>query len=374
MHICVRAKVQNIRPGGAHVPCKNDLWAIAGSKMTQWQEATWRLLLYRSNLKLMAVDASGDCSGLPTARRSQSSSSAMVSTRARNPLPSSPTPTVRSGRPPTTPRSNRRQKAAGGSVHSAGSASSKLGSAALDSDDDFIYSDAEAVADQPVTKPPTLKSSSSVKSASSTGSRTPLPLNIEKALLQDILKSGGIAIYDAGKSQGLCRLLDSNKELFGSRGDNIRSKISQRVKYLKKLPEDKFLKVVSRRKVKISKAEAAAAASNPPSAIRTKSRGDVSDLEDLEDYEDFPEPDFVQGTVTAKRPALSSPEPVKVQIAASTAALQPQVVLSSPTPVKARPHPAPANIRSPSPVPAITLSTMNNQCKYLGAIAVRSMV
>jgi len=78
--------------------------------------------------------------------------------------------------------------------------------------------------------------------------------------------------------------------------------------------------------VKISKkAEAEAAASDPPSAIRTKSRGDVSDLEDLEDYEDFPEPDFVQSIVTAKSPALSSPEPVKAQSAASTAALQPQV-------------------------------------------------
>jgi len=209
------------------------------------------------------------------------------------------------------PRSNKRPKAAGGSVHSAGSASSKLGSAAFDSDDNFIYSDAEAAADQPVTKPPTLKSSSSVKSASSTGSRMPLPLNIEKALLQDILKSGGIALCDAGKSQGLCALLYSNKELFGSQGDIIHSKTIQRVKHLKKLPEDKFLKVISRRKVKISKAEAEAAVSNPPSAIRTKSRGDLSNLEDLEDYEDFPEPDFVQSTVTTKRAALSTPEPVK---------------------------------------------------------------
>ena len=315
----------------------------------------------------MAVDASGDCCGLPnvTINVLSYSSSAMVSTRARNRLPSSPTPTAKSGRPPTTPRSNKKPKAAGGSVHSAGSASSKLGSATFESDDDFIYSDAEAAADQSVTKPPTLKSSSSVKSASSTGSRTPLPLNIEKALLQDILKSGGIAIYDAGKSQGLCALLDSNKELFGSRGDNIRSKISQRVKYLKSLPEDKFLKVVSRRKVKISKkAEAEAAASNPPSAIRTQSRGDLSDLEDLEDYEDLPEPDVVPSTVTAKSPALSSPEPVKVQSAASTVALQPQVFLSPPR----------ASIRSPSPVPAVTLSTMSSQCKCLGAIAIRSMV
>jgi len=232
----------------------------------------------------MAVDASGDCSGLPNDQRSQLSSSAMVSTRTRNPLPLSPTPTVRSGQPPTLPRSNKRPKAAGGSVHSAGSASSKLGSAAFDGDGDFIYSDAEAAADQPVTRPPTLKSSSSVKSTSSAGSRMPLPLNIEKALLQDILKSGRIALYDAGKSQGLCALLGSNKDLFGSRGDKIRSKISQRVKHQKKLPEDKFLKVVSRRKVKISKkAEAETTASNPPSAIRTKSRGDVSDLEDLED-------------------------------------------------------------------------------------------
>jgi len=123
------------------------------------------------------------------------------------------------------------------------------------------------------------------------------------------------------------------------------------------------LKVVSRRKVKISK-NAEAAASNPPSAIRTKSRGNISDLEDLEDYEDFPDPDFVHSIVTAKSPALSSPEPIKVQSAASTAALQPQVFLSPPQ----------ASIRSPSPVPAVTLSTMNNQCKCLGAITIRSMV
>lgn len=300
----------------------------------------------------------------------------MVSTRARNPLPSSPNPTVASGRPPTTPRSNKRPKSAVGSVHSAGSASSKLGSATLDSDDDFIYSDAEADQPREFTKPPTLKSSSSVKSTSSTGSRTPLPLNIEKALLQDILKSGGISLYNAGKSQGVCALLDNNKEFFGSRGDKICSKISQRVKCLKKLPQEKFLKVVSRHKVKISKTATAAAAFDPPLSIRAKSRGDVSDLED---FDDFVEPDAVQSTVTAKRPAHNSPEPVRVKSTARTAALQPQVALSSPKPVKARSAYslssfAPASIRSPSPVPAVILSTMDDQCKYLGVIAIRLMV
>jgi len=160
-------------------------------------------------------------------------SAAMVSTHSnRNNLPSSLTPTARSGRPPTTPRSNKstRQRSA---VGNRGSAASKLGSAA-DSDANFIFLDSESV--QPFKKPLTLKSVAPVKSESSTGSRSSLPLHIEKALLQDIIKSGGISLCDTGKLQGLCALLDSSKEFFGARGDKIQTRIGQRVKHLKVCP------------------------------------------------------------------------------------------------------------------------------------------
>ena len=310
-------------------------------------------------------------------RRSQLSSAAMVSTRSsKNSLPSSPTPTARSGRPPTTPRSNKstRQKSAVGSVHSTGSAASKLASAA-DSDDDIIFSDSESV--QPFKKPATLKSAASVKSETSTGSsRSNLPLNVEKALLQDITKSGGIALYDAGKSQGLCALLDSNREFFGARGDKTRTKIGQRVKYLKSLPDHKYKAVLKRVKVKVSKAEAAAATSAPPSAIKTKGRDDeFSDLENNnqeDDAEDNAVPDFVQSSVTkAKKSSLSSPAPVKVRSVASRGTPLPEVALSSPTPVKIRS----ASIRTPSssrgPAP---LATMDDNSKCLGAITIRSIV
>jgi hypothetical protein len=279
----------------------------------------------------MAVATSGDCSRLVwyTLILHSHFLLAMVSTRSRKPLPSSPTPTTtgsRTGRPPTTPRSNNsRPRSVLGSAHSAGSASSANKPAAFDSDDNFLYSDAESVPKGPPTKPRTLKSSSSVKSESSTGSRTRLPRNIEKALLQDITKSGGIALYDAGKSQGLCDLLNSNKELFGPWGDNIRTRIGQRVRYLKSLPEEKYKKVLKKAQVKVK-----SSASDPPSAIKTKGEELFSDLED-DSQEDEPEPDFVQSAAKELRPEIAvSSGPVPVQIRSSASIGKPQPKVASP--------------------------------------------
>ena len=284
----------------------------------------------------------------------------MVSTRSKKNLPASPTPTARSGRPPTTPRSTKstRQRSAVGST---GSAARKLGSAA-DSDDDIIFSDSESF--QPFKKPATLKSAVSVRSESSTGSRSSLPLNVEKALLQDITKTGGISLYDAGKAQGLCVLLDSNKEFFGARGDNIQTRIGQRVKYLKGLPDDKYRKVLKRVQVRVTKAKAAASA--PPSAIKTKGREDeLSDLEndpqEDDDAEDDTVPDIVQSSATkANKSGLSSPTPVNLRSVSSTGTPRPKVALSSPTPVAVRS----ASILTPSssrgPAPLVTMATIDN--------------
>jgi len=190
-------------------------------------------------------------------------------------------------------------------------------------------------------------------------------LNVEKALLQDITKSGGIALYDAGKAQGLCVLLDSNKEFFGARGDKIRTRIGQRVKYLKALPDDKYRAVLKRVNVKVKKSEAATSA--PPSAIKTKGReDDLSDLENDSQEDDGAEddddvPDFVQSSATkANKPDLSSPTPVKVRSVSSTGTPRPKVALSGTTPVAVRS----ASIRAPSssrgPAPLATAATMGD--------------
>ena len=242
--------------------------------------------------------------------------------------------------------------------------------AAADSDDDFVYSDAESV--QGVFKKPrTLKSASSVKSESSTGSRSRLPLNIEKALLQDITKTGGIALYDAGKSQGLCKILDNNKEYFGSRGDKIRTKIGQRVRYLKSLPEERYKKVLKKFQVKVK--DESKASSVLPSSIKTK-RGDdvfsdledraVSDLEDNDFKEDELQPDIVQSTSINAKP-------------------RPTVVLSRSTPVQAYPTaitrtPLPSHRSTQTRLPSchqMKLATMpgDEEGKHPVAIAVRLM-
>jgi len=188
-------------------------------------------------------------------------------------------------------------------------------------------------------------------------------LNIEKALLQDITKSGGISLYDTGRAQGLCSILDSNKEFFGARGDKIRIRIGQRVKCLKGLPGDKCRKVLKRVQVRVSKAEAAASA--PPSAIKTKGREDeFSDLEnDSQDdnAEDDNVPDFVQSSATkAIKSGLSSPTPVNLRSVSSTGMPRPEVALSSLTPVAARS----ASILTPSlsrgPAPSATMATVDN--------------
>jgi hypothetical protein len=81
----------------------------------------------------------------------------------------------------------------------------------------------------------------SVQSNTSTGSRREkLPLNVEKQLLLDIEAKGGIQYFGYGKSQGIAALLDTRKELYGNRGDQIRDKLRKRIQYLRSLKPKKY--------------------------------------------------------------------------------------------------------------------------------------
>jgi len=64
----------------------------------------------------------------------------------------------------------------------------------------------------------------------STGSqRQRLPYNLQRSLLLDIFKNGGIQFFDQGKHLGLARLCDKRTHLYGERGDPLRERIGKKV-------------------------------------------------------------------------------------------------------------------------------------------------
>ncbi|CAB9515386.1 unknown protein [Seminavis robusta] len=91
------------------------------------------------------------------------------------------------------------------------------------------------------------RASAGSRGSGSTGTRTRLPLWIEKQLAEDIESEGGILGFDANKAQGLSELCDyrtedlNQPEFYGTRGSDQRRKISQKVTRWKKADPAKYL-------------------------------------------------------------------------------------------------------------------------------------
>lgn len=89
----------------------------------------------------------------------------------------------------------------------------------------------------------------SPSSVTSTGSKRGLPEHIDKQLLIDIEESGGIDHFDAGVPQATSQVILNNParvNIYGKRGEPIRKSLTQRVKYLKTLPREKYAKVLQK--------------------------------------------------------------------------------------------------------------------------------
>jgi hypothetical protein len=121
--------------------------------------------------------------------------------------------------------------------------------------DDFEYSSSDsglgAAPDTPASTVVTVASS-----ASSARKNTKLAHNVEKQLLVDIQASGGIHRFDQGKPQGLNILLDKRPHIFGIRGDTLRRKIQQRVRYLRVLDKHKYQSLLDQYNITFGEAEA----------------------------------------------------------------------------------------------------------------------
>lgn len=106
--------------------------------------------------------------------------------------------------------------------------------------DDYECSDEEDLKPPPPeavkkkTKAKSVQSGGSVSSGTSQRSR--LDLHIEKQLLIDIEdQEGGLHYFDQADRLVLSRLLDTRPNIYGLRGEAIRSKIARRLRYLKQL-------------------------------------------------------------------------------------------------------------------------------------------
>lgn len=153
-------------------------------------------------------------------------------------------------------------------------------SVAGDSADDLEFSDNDSASSSVP-----YSTSASLDTSNQTKKRKPtrLPFAVEKQLLIDIERKGGIKFFDAGKKQGHRVLFDERPELFGDIGHPIRDKARKRLNYLKKLPTADYFQVLARLGVKPhlkhipreTKEEdtpqpdpvASSSAANPPSSI-----------------------------------------------------------------------------------------------------------
>jgi hypothetical protein len=118
---------------------------------------------------------------------------------------------------------------------------------------EFEYSDAEEQRRNNSSTPSSSRRKqaefASPSSVTSTGSKRGLPEHIDKQLITDIEESGGIDNFDAGVPQATSQIILNNPErenIYGKRGDPIRHKLTQRVKYLKTLPREKYAKVLEK--------------------------------------------------------------------------------------------------------------------------------
>ena len=94
-----------------------------------------------------------------------------------------------------------------------------------------------------------LHSDSSVVSSTS-GSRIPLPWNLQQTLLQDIHSNGGIdkfRVTNKDSPQALSKLLDTRIDLYGKRGNSQRERIRKKVytwKKIKSADPDKWYQIL----------------------------------------------------------------------------------------------------------------------------------
>jgi hypothetical protein len=126
--------------------------------------------------------------------------------------------------------------------------------------------------------------SSIASGASNQRTREKLQLHVEKQVVQDIEDNGGIAVFNAGKTQGTCSLLDNpeRSNLYGPRGGPLRDKIRKRIQVFKKWDVKKYLTHLKKLGVKRSgKNKTPGRAPSPlPDAIQEEKEADVSDLEE----------------------------------------------------------------------------------------------
>lgn len=237
----------------------------------------------------------------------------------------------------------------------------------IDSDDDIP-------ADQNTDKflpPPqykrvaTAQASSSGSVVSAGSNRGKLEFCVEKQVLKDIEESGGLHLFEKGKTQGLSQLLDNpdRRRLYGERGDGTRKKISRRVRYLKQLPYQQYIKLLTSYKIdaaKLTKAEIESIESaQPVKSIQTKAvkKEDVSDLEDEDDDASF-QPERVVSSSTPRKKSIKSPSvifsprsSIKPDLVSSRASLKIEPVVSSS---------ASKNSHSFKPAPSAAVSSVHH--------------
>jgi hypothetical protein len=130
------------------------------------------------------------------------------------------TPTRRTDLPPRSPESKVGKKKAPPPVDEIG----------YSSDEVEDYSDSGSFA--------SVNTGVSSKASTSSATRNRIALHVEKSFAEDVRDNGGIYGFDKGKTQGLSYLLENSKnsEVYGKRGDEIRVRLGQNVKYFRKNP------------------------------------------------------------------------------------------------------------------------------------------
>jgi hypothetical protein len=89
------------------------------------------------------------------------------------------------------------------------------------------------------------------QASSASSQRSGLPIFIQKQLAQDIEEAGGIKVFKENSSQLLSVLCNENEDVYGKRGDPIRSKITKKVLGWKQLDQGSYVeKVLNRLQVK----------------------------------------------------------------------------------------------------------------------------
>ena len=142
--------------------------------------------------------------------------------------------------PPTNPKGGRRRTvkvknkvaspAAKGRARATTAASPALSEV---SSDEYNYSDEEAE-----TKGGSGKESDYQSDSSQQSRRTRLPFNVQRAILLEIQKRGGIVAFDKDNKRELAAICNGKKSLFGEPNSTLRKAIQKKVVRLKTLCRD----------------------------------------------------------------------------------------------------------------------------------------